>query len=231
MSVSCLKRRLVAEMLGTAILVMTVVGSGIMAEGLTRDGALQLIANALVTGAILIVLISVFGPISGAHFNPAVSLVFAWQGALPRNDALAYIVFQIVGGCIGTILAQAMFGLALLEFSLKARTGASQWLAEAIASFGLLLTILGGLRFRRDGIAWLVGLYITAAYWFTASTSFANPAATLARMLTNSFAGIAPADVPAFILAQLTGAFLAAALVSWLLSTQNDSVGDSDVVD
>src|SRR3982074_2169239 len=162
-----LPRRLAAEALGTALLVATVVGSGIMAESLTRDVALALLGNTLPTGAILVVLITILGPISGAHFNPAVSLVFALKRELTPRDALLYMAGQVIGGLAGTIMAHAMFGLPLLDASLKARTGGAQWLAEAVAAFGLVATILAGVRFNRPAIPWLVGLYITAAYWFT----------------------------------------------------------------
>jgi glycerol uptake facilitator-like aquaporin len=212
-----LKRRLAAEVLGTALLVATVVGSGIMAERLTKDVALALLCNTLPTGAILVVLITLFGPLSGAHFNPAVSLVFAIRRELPSRELLPYIAAQIAGGIIGTIVAHAMFELPLLAPSLKARTGAAQWLAEGVAAFGLIVTILGGLRFARTAVPWLVGLYITAAYWFTASTSFANPAVAIARSLTNTFSGIRPIDLPAFVAAECAGALLGLALMSWLL--------------
>src|ERR1700704_724509 len=170
-----LPRRLTAEALGTAILVATVVGSGIMAETLTKDVALALLGNTLPTGAILVVLITILGPVSGAHFNPAVSLVFALKREMTPRDALLYMVAQIAGGIIGTMMAHAMFALPLLDASLKVRTGGAQWFAEGVAAFGLVATILGGIRFQRTAVPWLVGLYITAAYWFTASTSFANP--------------------------------------------------------
>jgi glycerol uptake facilitator-like aquaporin len=212
-----LPRRLVAEALGTALLVATVVGSGIMAESLTKDVALALLGNTLPTGAILVVLITIFGPISGAHFNPAVSLVFAVKRELTPRDALAYVAAQIAGGIAGTIMAHAMFALPLLDASLKARTGGAQWFAEAVAAFGLVATILGGIRFERAAVPWLVGLYITAAYWFTASTSFANPAVAIARSLTNTFSGIRPADLPGFIAAEFCGAIVALMLMSWLL--------------
>jgi glycerol uptake facilitator-like aquaporin len=214
-----LPRRLVAEALGTALLVATVVGSGIMAESLTKDVALALLGNTLPTGAILVVLITILGPISGAHFNPAVSLVFAIKRELTPRDALAYMAAQIAGGIAGTIMAHAMFALPLLDASLKARTGGAQWLAEAVAAFGLIATILGGIRFERAAVPWLVGLYITAAYWFTASTSFANPAVAIARSLTNTFSGIRPADLPGFIAAEFCGAIVALMLMSWLLRT------------
>ena len=212
-----LPRRLVAEALGTALLVATVVGSGIMAESLTKDVALALLGNTLPTGAILVVLITIFGPISGAHFNPAVSLVFALKRDLMPRDALAYAAAQIAGGIVGTMIAHAMFALPLLDASLKARTGGAQWFAEGVAAFGLIVTILGGIRFERAAVPWLVGLYITAAYWFTASTSFANPAVAIARSLTNTFSGIRPVDLPGFIAAELCGAVAALLLMSWLL--------------
>ncbi|MFO1108458.1 MAG: MIP/aquaporin family protein [Bradyrhizobium sp.] len=212
-----LPRRLVAELLGTALLVATVVGSGIMAETLTRDVALQLLCNTLPTGAILVVLITVLGPVSGAHFNPAVSLVMALKGELPGGDAARYVAVQILGGIAGTVIAHAMFGMPLFDFSMKVRTGGAQWLAEAVAAFGLVVTILAGVRFNRPAVPWLVGLYITAAYWFTASTSFANPAVAIARSLTNTFSGIRPADLPGFIASELVGAVAALMLMSWLL--------------
>jgi glycerol uptake facilitator-like aquaporin len=212
-----LSRRLVAELLGTALLVATVVGSGIMAETLTRDVALQLLCNTLPTGAILVVLITVLGPISGAHFNPAVSLVVALKGDLSASDASRYVAVQILGGIAGTVIAHAMFGMPLFDFSMKVRTGSAQWLAEAVAAFGLVATILAGVRFSRPAVPWLVGLYITAAYWFTASTSFANPAVAIARSLTNTFSGIRPVDLPGFIASELVGAVLALMLMSWLL--------------
>lgn len=213
-----LNRRLAAEALGTGVLVATVVGSGIMAAKLAGGNvAIALLGNTIPTGAILFVLITILGPISGAHFNPAVSLVMAWRGELSRSDLLAYCVAQVVGGCIGTLVAHAMFDLPLLQLSTTARTGGAQWFAEFIAAFGLLLTILAAVSFRSDAVPTAVALYITAAYWFTASTSFANPAVTIARALTNTFAGINPAHVPAFIVAQIAGAFAAAAIAGWLL--------------
>jgi glycerol uptake facilitator-like aquaporin len=212
-----LPRRLTAEALGTALLVATVVGSGIMAETLTKDVAVALLGNTLPTGAILVVLIAIFGPISGAHFNPAVSLVFALKRELTPRDALLYMAVQIIGGIVGTMMAHAMFALPLLDASLKMRTGGAQWLAEGVAAFGLIATILAGLRFDRPAIPWLVGLYITAAYWFTSSTSFANPAVAIARSMTNSFSGIRPADLPGFIVGELCGALAGLILMSWLL--------------
>jgi glycerol uptake facilitator-like aquaporin len=210
-------RRLVAEALGTALLVATVVGSGVMAETLTKDKAIALLGNTLPTGAILVVLITILGPISGAHFDPAVPLVFALKRELPRRDAALYIAAQTIGGVVGTIAAHLMFALPLLSISLKARTGGAQWFAEWVATFGLVLTILVGLRFARTSVPWLVGLYITAAYWFTASTSFANPAVAIARSLTNTFSGIRPIDLPGFVAAQLLGAVCGLWLASWLL--------------
>ena len=212
-----LSRRLTAEALGTALLVATVVGSGIMAETLTRDNAVALLCNTLPTGAILVVLITVLGPISGAHFNPAVSLVFALKRELSAADAAGYTIAQIAGGIAGTVTAHLMFGLPLLGASLKARTGGAQWFAEAVAAFGLIATILGGIRFQRDAVPWLVGLYITAAYWFTASTSFANPAVAIARSLTNTFSGIRPIDLPGFIVAEIVGAIVGLLIMNWLL--------------
>ena len=214
-----LPRRLVAEALGTGLLVATVVGSGIMAETLTKDVALALLGNTLPTGAILVVLITILGPISGAHFNPAVTLVFTLKGEMPARDALLYVAAQIAGGIAGTMAAHLMFALPLIEFSLKTRSGGAQWFAEGVATFGLVATILGGIRFQRDAVPWLVGLYITAAYWFTASTSFANPAVAIARSLTNTFSGIRPVDLPGFIMAELAGAVVALLVMSWLLRT------------
>jgi glycerol uptake facilitator-like aquaporin len=212
-----LPRRLVAEALGTALLVATVVGSGIMAETLTKDVALALLGNTLPTGAMLVVLITIFGPISGAHFNPAVTLVFALKRELTPREAGSYVAAQIAGGMVGTMMAHAMFALPLLDASLKMRTGAAQWLAEAVAAFGLVATILAGLRFERASVPWLVGLYITAAYWFTSSTSFANPAVAIARSLTNTFSGIRPVDLPGFVIAEFCGALAALAFMNWLL--------------
>ena len=212
-----LPRRLTAELLGTLMLVATVVGSGIMAEHLTDDVALALLGNTLPTGAILVVLITILGPISGAHFNPAVSLVFVLKRELPAGDGLLYAIVQIAGGMFGTLLAHAMFALPLIDLSLKQRAGGAQLLSEGVAAFGLLLTILAGIRFASTAVPWLVGLYITAAYWFTASTSFANPAVAIARSLTNTFSGIRPVDLPGFIVAELLGAVGALILCRWLL--------------
>ena len=212
-----LTRRLAAEALGTLILVMAVVGSGIMAENLAGGNqAIALLCNTLATGAVLFVIITIFAPISGAHFNPAVSLVMALRGALDLRTTAAYIVVQIVGGCLGAVLAHLMFGLDLIQIGSTARTGVGQWAGEFIATFGLIATILGCIRFKPDAVAMAVGHYITSAYWFTASTSFANPAVTLARSLSDTVAGIAPGDVPGFILAELLGALAAAYVFGWL---------------
>jgi glycerol uptake facilitator-like aquaporin len=188
-----------------------------MAESLTKDVGLALLGNTLPTGAILVVLITILGPISGAHFNPVVSLVFALKRELRPSDALSYAAAQVIGGLLGTVLAHAMFALPLVEASLKIRSGGSQWLAEGVATFGLLVAILAGVRFARASVPWLIGLYITAAYWFTSSTSFANPAVAIARSITNSFSGIRPLDVPGFVAAECGGAVLAMMLVGWLL--------------
>ncbi|MFZ2077816.1 MAG: MIP/aquaporin family protein [Xanthobacteraceae bacterium] len=206
-----LSRRLLAEGLGTAVLVATVVGSGIMAERLAGGNqAIALLGNTIPTGAILVVIISIFGPVSGAHFNPAVSLVFAARGEMPWSEVLPYVVVQCAGGVLGTVIAHLMFDLAPLVIGMRGRNGPSQWLGEAVATFTLILTILGGVRYAYSAVPWLVGLTITAAYWFTSSTSFANPAVTLARGFTTTFAGIAINDVPGFIVAQLVGAAIGA---------------------
>lgn len=222
-----LPRRLVAEILGSAILVATVVGSGIMADRLSGDAAVSLLGNTIPTGAILMVLISIFGPISGAHFNPVVTLVFAARREMQVATSFGYILAQIAGGLAGTAIAHAMFDLPILQVSGTARTGAGQWIAETVATFGLVLTILCGLRFRRDAIPWLVGLYITAAYWFTASTSFANPAVAIARSLTDTFSGIRAVDLPGFIAAEIAGALLAAVFAGWLLSGRDNGISSA----
>jgi glycerol uptake facilitator-like aquaporin len=212
-----LARRLLAEALGTAILVAAVVGSGIMADKLAGGNqAVALLGNTIPTGAILVVLITILGPISGAHFNPAVTLVFAGRKELPWPEVAPYIAAQCLGGIAGTAVAHLMFDLAPLMIGTTARSGPSQWLAEAVATFALVLTILGGIRYAPQAIPWLVGLVITAAYWFTASTSFANPAVTLARGFTTTFAGIAINHVPAFVVAQLVGACLGAVVAAVL---------------
>lgn len=218
-----LPRRLVAEALGTCFLVAAVVGSGIMAQSLTADAALALLANTLATGAALVVLIAVLGPLSGAHFNPAVSLVFALRRELPVGDALLYVAAQIGGGVAGTLLAHMMFAVPLFEVSSRVRSGGGQWLSEAVATFGVVAVILGGLRFRREALPWLVGLYVTAAYWFTASTSFANPAVAIARAFSDTFAGIRPIDLPGFIIAEVGGALVALGLMTWLLGRQSEA--------
>src|SRR3954462_10198329 len=213
-----LPRRLVAEALGTGLLVATVVGSGIMAENLAGGNvALALLGNTLPTGAILVVVILSLAPISGAHFNPAVSLVMKLTGGLTARDLIFYVVAQTIGGCLGTLAAHGMFDLPLFQLAATARTGPAQWFAEFIATFGLLMTILAGVRFRIEAIPYAVALYIIAAYWFTASTSFAHPAVTVARALTATFAGIAPSHVLPFILAQLAGALAGMALMGWLI--------------
>ena len=213
-----LPRRAVSEALGTGLLVATVVGSGIMADTLTGDTALALLGNTLATGAILVVLITILGPISGAHFNPAVSLVFALSRKLSRRDLLVYVTAQIAGGLAGTVAAHLMFGLPLVEASSKIRTGGAQWFAEWIATFGLITVIFAGRLFEQKAVPWLVGLYITAAYWFTASTSFANPAVALARAFTDTFSGIRPIDLPGFVLAEFFGAVCSLILMKWLLA-------------
>lgn len=210
-------QRIAAEFLGTALLLATVIGSGIMGANLSAaDGALALLGNTLPTGAILIVLITVLGPVSGAHFNPAVSGVFWLRREISSRLAVAYVLAQLCGALAGVLVAHAMFDLPLLQLASKVRTGPGQWFAEGVATFGLILTILGTLRARPEAVAVNVGLYITAAYWFTASTSFANPAVTVARAFSDTFAGIRPSDVAPFIAAQLGGAIIAMGLVSWL---------------
>jgi glycerol uptake facilitator-like aquaporin len=214
-----LTRRLAAEALGTLILVMAVVGSGIMAEKLAGGNqALALLCNTIATGAVLYVIITIFAPISGAHFNPAVSLVMALRGELDWRTTFAYVVVQILGGCVGAVAAHLMFGLDLIQLGSTARTGLGQWAGEFIATFGLIATILGCVRFKPEAVATAVALYITSAYWFTASTSFANPAVTIARSLSDTFAGIAPHDAPGFIVAELLGALAGAYLFGWLFA-------------
>jgi glycerol uptake facilitator-like aquaporin len=215
-----LARRLVAEALGTLLLVATVVGSGIMAERLTDDVALALLGNTVATGAILYVLITLLGPLSGAHFNPAVTLVSALQRITPWSVAALYMPAQVTGGVLGTVLAHLMFEAPVLAAGIHVRTGGAQWLSEGVAAFGLVVTILVASRSRPQAIPALVGCYIVAAYWFTASTSFANPAVTIARALTPSFSGIRPEDVVPFILAQCAGALVALALCRWLLPNE-----------
>ena len=212
-----LPRRAAAEALGTAFLLAAVVGSGIMAERLAGgNGAVALLCNTLPTGAMLTVLILMFGPLSGAHFNPAVSMACSLRGELSWREAAVYIACQIAGGIVGVLAAHLMFELPAWQVSTAVRTGGGQWLAEFVATFGLLLTIFGCVARAPAAVAYAVGLYITAAYWFTASTSFANPAVTLARSLSNTFAGIAPGSAPAFLVAQLVGAGLAVLAAGWL---------------
>jgi glycerol uptake facilitator-like aquaporin len=214
-----LARRVAAEGLGSFFLFACVIGSGIMAENLSHgNDAMALLGNTLPTGAILFVLITMLGPISGAHMNPAVSLVAASRGELRWAHAGAYILAQLAFGIIGAWAAHLMFDLPTLQLSVKARHGLGQWAGEFIATFGLILTILGTVKYRREWVPASVGLYITAAYWFTSSTSFANPAITVARSVTNTFAGIAPHDVPYFIIAQLLGAASAAVVAGWLFA-------------
>jgi glycerol uptake facilitator-like aquaporin len=212
-----LRRRAIAEALGTALLLAAVVGSGIMAQRLAGGNvAVALLCNTIATGAALTVLILIFGSLSGAHFNPVVSAAIAMRGDLAWSDAALYIAAQLAGGVIGVWAAHLMFDLSVLQFSQTVRTGPGQWLSEAIATFGLLLTIFGCLASAPKSVPYAVGLYITAAYWFTASTSFANPAVTVARSLSNTFAGIAPPDAPAFMAAQIIGAGAALAISGWL---------------
>jgi len=219
-------RRLAAEALGTALLLAVVVGSGVMGERLAGgNDAIALLGNTLATGAALVVLITIFGPLSGAHFNPAVTLTFALRREIGVGLALGYVAVQVVAGVAGVIVAHAMFDEPLLQISTKLRDGPSQAFAEGVATFGLLLTILGTLRFRPGFTPAAVGLYITAAYWFTASTSFANPAVTVARSLTDTFAGIAPASAPAFIGAQVVGSLAALAAARWLFDVRRTSAG------
>ncbi|MGB0084097.1 MAG: MIP/aquaporin family protein [Rhodomicrobiaceae bacterium] len=220
MNANCLTQRLGAEFLGTAFLLATVVGSGIMAERLAGGNvAIALLGNTLPTGAILVVLITMLGPISGAHFNPAVTGVFVLRGDISAGEGAAYVAAQIAGGLIGVLVAHLMFEVPVFQLSGKFREGPSQWFAEWVATFGLVTTILLTLRARASAIPMAVGLYITAAYWFTASTSFANPAVTIARAFSDTFAGIRPADAPAFVVAQILGAVAALYLCRWLTSS------------
>jgi glycerol uptake facilitator-like aquaporin len=212
-----LARRLAAEALGTALLLVAVVGSGVMAERLSGgNAAVALLANALATGAALVVLITIFAPLSGAHFNPCVSLFFALRREMSWHDAARYVPVQIAAAIAGVWLTHAMFAMPVLEVSTRLRPGAAQTLAEFVATFGLLATITGGIRFAPPATPMLVGLYITGAYWFTASTSFANPAVTIARALTQSFSGIAPASVPLFLLGQFAAVLAGYAVLGWL---------------
>ena len=217
-----LARRIGAEALGTALLLATIIGSGIMAQRLAGgNAAIALLCNTIPTGAILIVLITIFGPVSGAHFNPAVSLVFALRKSLPWSEFAPYIAAQLVGAALGVWLAHAMFELPIWQLSTTVRSGSGQWIAEGVATFGLILTIIGCVTSAPNAVATAVGLYIAAAYWFTASTSFANPAVTLARALSDTFAGIAPANAGAFIVAQFIGAMIAVAVANWFWPVKN----------
>jgi glycerol uptake facilitator-like aquaporin len=214
-----LSRRLAAEGIGSLLLAATVVGSGIMAERLAGgNSAIALLANTAATVAVLATLIALLAPVSQAHFNPAVSLVQAVRGSLSWGDAGAYAIVQILGCCLGAILAHAMFDLPWIQSSAHVRTGPSQWVAEAVATFGLILVVLG--HRRPQDAAWMVAAWIGAAYWFTASTSFANPAITIARSLSNTFSGIRPADIPGFVIAQLAGALLALVVAKWLFQAR-----------
>ena len=205
-----------AEFVGTALLLATVVGSGIMGEALAGGNtAIALLGNTIPTGAILVVLITLFGPISGAHFNPAVTLVFRLRGEIDTGDSFLFVISQVIGGIFGVWVAHLMFDLDLFQLSEKVRAGPDQWLAEMVATFGLVTTILGTLRFKPDFVPSAVGLYITAAYWFTASTSFANPAVTIARSLSDTFAGIMPANMPLFIVSQIAGSIAAFLYCNW----------------
>ncbi len=217
-----MQRKLFAEWLGTLFLLATVVGSGIMAERLAGGNvAIALLGNTIPTGAILVVLILVFGPLSGAHFNPAVTLAFYIRKEISARDSIFYVIAQITGGIIGVFIAHLMFENPLIDPSTHARTGTSQWISEFVATFGLLATILALVKTRAEAIPYAVGLYITAAYWFTSSTSFANPAVTIARAFSDTFAGIAPADVAPFIAVQLFAAVVATLTFKWLMAEQD----------
>ena len=222
-----LRRRLTAEFFGTLLLVATVVGSGIMAERLANGNvALALLANTIATGATLVALILTFGPISGAHFNPVVSVADALEGGLPLSETLVYVLAQIAGGIGGTLLAHIMFSLPYVSLSRHVRSGPSQFVSEVAATFGLLCVIWKCSRSRSNVVPFAVGSYITAAYWFTASTSFANPAVTIARGLSDTFAGIRPIDVPLFIAAQFAGGIAATLLFRWLVPSLPSTAKD-----
>ena len=217
-----LSRRLFSEWFGTMMLVATVVGSGIMAENLAGGNvAIALLGNTIATGAILVVLITVLGPLSGAHFNPAVSFAFALRREITPRIAALYAIWQIIGGLCGTVLAHLMFEQTVWQTSAHMRSGMAQYGSEFVATFGLLAVIFGGICYRQTAVPWLVGLYITAAYWFTASTSFANPAVTIARSFTDSFSGIFPGDMPFFIIAQMLAAAAASLVCGWLFADQS----------
>ena len=216
-------QKLVAELVGTAFLLATVVGSGIMAEQLAGGNvAIALLGNTIPTGAILFVLITMFGPISGAHFNPAVTLVFFLRREIVAKTSILYVLVQIIGGILGVWAAHLMFELDVMQFSQKVRAGGAQWFAEGVATFGLVLTILLTIKARETAVAMAVGLYITAAYWFTASTSFANPAVTIARSFSDTFAGIRPMDAPGFIISQICFAVLAWLFCKWILNEKSN---------
>lgn len=220
-----MRQRLLAEGIGSFFLFATVIGSGVMAENLSGGNvAVALLGNTLATAAMLFVLITMLGPISGAHFNPAVSLVFRLRGELNTLETLGHVFAQLAGGVLGVWAAHLMFDLPIIELSTKVRTGLGQWTGEGIATFGLVLTILTTLRSKREWVPVSVALYIAAAYWFTSSTSFANPAITIARSLSNTFAGIAPADVPAFVVAQVLGAMAGLVVAGWL-AVESDQAG------
>ena len=217
-----LSRRIFAEWFGTMMLVATVVGSGIMAEQLAGGNvAIALLGNTIATGAILVVLITILGPLSGAHFNPAVSFAFALRREITPKIAALYAIWQIIGGLCGTVLAHLMFEQTVWQTSAHMRSGMAQYGSEFVATFGLLAVIFGGICYRQTAVPWLVGLYITAAYWFTASTSFANPAVTIARSFTDSFSGIFPGDMPFFIIAQMLAAAAASLVCGWLFADQS----------
>jgi glycerol uptake facilitator-like aquaporin len=224
MTIQPFQRRLLAEYIGTAGLLATVIGSGIMAERLAGGNvAIALLGNTIATGAILVVLITVFGPVSGAHFNPAVTFAFALRKEIEKSHAVIYIIVQVAGAITGMLVAHAMFEEQIFQLSTKVRSGPAQMFSEAVATFGLVLTIFGAVRHRPDSVAWMVGLYITAAYWFTASTSFANPAVTVARAMTDTFSGIQPTDAPYFILFQFLGAAFAVFVAARLAYFDTDS--------
>ncbi len=223
-----LRKKLAAEMVGTAFLLATVVGSGIMAEQLAGGNvALTLFGTAIPTGAILVVIILIFGPVSGAHFNPAVTLAFGLRREISPSHGVLYVAAQVIGAFIGVWTAHLMFEMPIIQESMRPRSGAAQWFSEGVATFGLLLTILGCVRFRPKAMAMAVGLYITAAYWFTASTSFANPAVTIGRAFTDSFSGIRPVDMPAFVAAQLLGAGVAVLVATYLFWARNSGLENS----
>jgi len=224
MNIHPFQRRLLSEFIGTAGLLATVIGSGIMAERLSGgNDAVALLGNTLATGAMLVVLITAFGPMSGAHFNPAVTLAFMLRREIEKHHAVIYIVVQVAGAITGMLVAHIMFEEQIFQLSTKVRSGPAQMFSESVATFGLVLTIFATVRHRPDSVAWMVGLYITAAYWFTASTSFANPAVTVARALTDTFSGIQPADAPFFIVAQIVGTLIAVFIAGRLAYFDKDA--------